>query len=117
MPFKSRKTKLAYSRRYYRENREHHVEQAMIRRTRRRKEIKQWIAEFKIGKSCARCPEADPACLDFHHRRQANKTVEICYVRRRGWSQKRLMQEIAKCDLLCANCHRKEHARQRQSCA
>ena len=111
MPFKNRKTKLAYSRRHYRENRKHHLEQAAIRRTRRRKEIKQWIAEFKSGKSCARCPEADPVCLDFHHRR--NKTVEIASVHRLGWSRKRLMKEIAKCEILCANCHRKEHAKRR----
>lgn len=57
---------------------------------------------------CIKCGEKHPACLDFHHRDGlANKLGDIATMRRFG--MKRLRAEIAKCDVLCANCHRKHH--------
>lgn len=68
-----------------------------------------WYQELKTGKTCKRCPENHPACLDFHHRDPTTKVAEISVMVRDGVARKIIMAEIAKCDLLCANCHRKEH--------
>ncbi len=61
---------------------------------------------------CSRCEESDLACLDFHHR-DGGETKEghIGYIRR--FSIERILAEIAKCDVLCANCHRKHHRDER----
>jgi len=63
---------------------------------------------------CIRCTEKHPACLDFHHRDgKKNKLGHIGFIRRFGLD--RLYAEIAKCDVICANCHRKLHWDERQS--
>lgn len=61
---------------------------------------------------CKLCGEKDQACLDFHHRDPLEKDGHIGQFRHFG--MKRLKAEIAKCDVLCANCHRKYHRDERQ---
>ena len=63
--------------------------------------------------ACVRCGESDPICLDFHHRDEGTKHLAIAAAVRK-WPLKRVMQEIEKCDILCANCHRKLHAERRE---
>lgn len=62
---------------------------------------------------CVSCGETDVACLDFHHRDPETKEGHIGEFRKFG--MKRLLTEIAKCDVLCANCHRKHHRDERQN--
>lgn len=62
---------------------------------------------------CLRCPEKHPACLDFHHRDGNTKLGHIGVIRRFG--KQKLLDEIAKCDVLCANCHRKHHHNERHA--
>ncbi len=69
------------------------------------KRRKMW--KIKSERGCARCPERDPRCLDFHHRDKSTKSFTIGKLTRGlGWVK--LLEEIAKCECLCANCHRKE---------
>lgn len=56
---------------------------------------------------CLCCPELDPACLAYHHRPGEKKISSVSALR--NGSTKRVLAEIAKCDLLCANCHAKIH--------
>lgn len=35
----------------------------------------------------------------------SDKEIDISRAIRAGWSQKRIETEIAKCELVCANCH------------
>lgn len=58
---------------------------------------------------CLHCPETDPRCLDFHHRDPETKKFGICRAANSGYSLEALINEIEKCDLICANCHRKHH--------
>lgn len=76
---------------------------------RRLQRLKDWLAEFKAASACARCGEDHPATLDFHHRDPAAKDFNLSNVSAYGWSLERIQAEIAKCEVLCANCHRKEH--------
>ena len=65
--------------------------------------------EFKKTLSCEKCGENEPSCLDFHHKDSKQKSFTISEsVAQVGWD--RLMEEIKKCAVLCANCHRKLHA-------
>lgn len=74
----------------------------------RRLKIVVWFNEYKSSCSCA-CGENDPICLDFHHKNVNNKVLEISNAVSNGWSLQKLQAEIAKCKVVCANCHRKIH--------
>lgn len=53
--------------------------------------------------------------MDFDHRNPIDKDVDIATGIARGWSEARLLAEMAKCDLVCANCHRNRTHQQRIS--
>lgn len=59
----------------------------------------------KVG-GCTQCSEKEPAVLDFHH--LGDKDVNVSTML--AMSRIRILAEIAKCIVLCANCHRKVHA-------
>lgn len=46
----------------------------------------------------------DPICMDFDHRPGTVK--KFCIGTRLQLSMERILTEIAKCDIVCANCHR-----------
>jgi hypothetical protein len=56
-------------------------------------------------KPCVDCGVKYPTCvMDFDHLPQFKKSFEISSAN--GGSIKRIMDEIAKCELVCSNCHR-----------
>ena len=65
-----------------------------------------WLREYKKILWCNRCGEAHPGTLQFHHSGGKEKNIGSVGM---TWSEKRLMIEINKCEVLCANCHAKEH--------
>lgn len=74
-----------------------------------KKLIRDFIRNLKKTLKCSRCPENFWACLDFHHRDPSHKEFRIGWAVDRTLSKSRILAEIDKCDVLCANCHRKEH--------
>lgn len=75
----------------------------------RKVEIKKWLIGYKKSVSCIKCGEKNAACLQFHHRNPDDKKMEIATALANGWCIKRILTEIEKCDVLCANCHQKIH--------
>jgi|WetSurMetagenome_2_1015567.scaffolds.fasta_scaffold72221_4 hypothetical protein len=75
----------------------------------RRLKIREWFQQYKETLKCSKCGESHIACLDFHHHDSSKKEVNISEAIWRGWSIKRIMEEIEKCDILCCKCHRILH--------
>ena len=63
--------------------------------------------------ACLYCGEARKPCLDFHHINPTDKDQTVSEATARGWSNARLLREIKKCLVVCANCHRWLHATER----
>jgi len=86
-------------------------EEARIQNKERRKENKKakrkYLWEYKAKHGCVRCGEKHPICLGFHHKDKSKKESDVSSLIDRGW--KRLKDEIAKCDVMCDNCHKKLH--------
>jgi hypothetical protein len=58
---------------------------------------------------CGRCGFADFRALEFHHRQRGEKDSNVSDMVRGAMSLENIRQEISKCIVLCANCHRIEH--------
>ena len=73
--------------------------------------FKSKIDDDKLSKGCDRCGYNKCAvALEWHH---PNKDKEVnpadLLTNRTIKSYERYLDEISKCELLCANCHREEH--------
>lgn len=61
-----------------------------------------------LGGCCNRCGYTKcKAALHCHHIDESTKHPS--WTSMRYWNWKRLKEELAKCELLCANCHAEEH--------
>ena len=73
-----------------------------------------WFLEYKKTLVCEMCGHGHPpSVLDFHHTDEKTKTMAVSQMVNEGYSQKRILAEIDKCMVLCANHHRELHSNQR----
>lgn len=79
--------------------------QLYIDRTKeRRQELRDFVNQLK-DKPCTDCGiKFHPAAMDFDHLN--NKEFEISKMILNGRSKEAILKEIAKCELVCSNCHR-----------
>lgn len=71
--------------------------------------LSDWFLELKSRLECSECGEDHPRCLDFHHKDSSTKVLAVSTMVLSGFSKETILDEINKCDVLCSNCHRKEH--------
>lgn len=94
----------SYKIKYYNHNRQSHYD----RNNKTKEMLKLFITEIKQS-GCTICKETCIPCLEFHHLDPKEKDKDVSSLYLFG-SKKRLKEEIDKCVLLCACCHRKVHA-------
>jgi hypothetical protein len=100
----------AYGREHYEANRQRYIDQARAQKQRLALERSRWLIEFFKENPCADCGESDPVVLEFDHLR--DKAFDIGHsLPYRNWQS--IVDEIAKCDVVCRNCHRRREARRK----
>jgi len=94
--------------RYYRGHRA--AQKARLRRNTaaRRQENHRRAIEYLSVHPCADCRETDIVVLQFHH--LGHKMANVSALIAAGASWASVQAEIAKCEVLCANCHRLQTA-------
>jgi hypothetical protein len=70
-----------------------------------RERNRHYVYSYLAQHPCVDCGEDRIGALEFDHVR-GNKLDTICNMVRHANSLERIQQEIAKCDVRCANCHR-----------
>lgn len=66
---------------------------------------REFMAQVKLQSGCVDCGYNEYACaLDFDHRPGETKTRNIASMV--GFSLDKIIEEMSKCDVVCANCHR-----------
>jgi|LakMenE01Jun11ns_1017448.scaffolds.fasta_scaffold9887178_4 hypothetical protein len=76
--------------------------------SRKRKQIKKDLVEYKGGK-CENCGyDKCVAAMDFHHKNPEEKDFALSS-KGSTHSWKKITEEADKCSLLCSNCHRELH--------
>lgn len=68
-----------------------------------------WFKEYRQRLKCKECNEKRWYVLDFHHKDSSNKEMSICRMVNSHFSIDRILKEMKKCKILCANCHRTLH--------
>lgn len=67
-----------------------------------------FVTAYKLTRGCVDCGQSDPLVLDFDHVR-GKKLGRVSSMRAQGWPLPTIIKEIEKCELRCANCHRRRH--------
>lgn len=99
-----------YRKNHYENNKSKYIKKAI----KYRNEVIQWFIGIKSKLHCENCKEKRHWVLDFHHRDRKKKEYTIGSIVAKG-SKKKLLQEIKKCIVLCSNCHRDLHYRERNN--
>ena len=90
---------------WYYENQDRQKENVRRNNQNYREQARQYVFQYLLVHPCSSCGEPDPRVLEFHH--EGNKESEVSRLMGRGASLDALKAEMAKCTVLCANCHRK----------
>jgi len=109
MPFKNRVKQLAAQQAHYNANKRQYRKRQLdvIQRNR------MYVWQYLKDKFCIVCGENDPIVLEFDHRNRKTKETTISRaIKHRKFSLIRLQKELDKCDVLCANCHRRKTSKQ-----
>ena len=97
----------AYKREHYLAHRGRYIEQARERKTRVARQRIEYLLGYFRDHPCSDCGEDDPLVLEFDHRGDKEFTIGRA-LRDRNWEA--ILDEIAKCEVVCANCHRRRTA-------
>jgi len=98
----------AYTKDWYHKNREKQIAAAYVRRVRTAKNLGRRIRDYLGDHPCVDCGESDPDVLDFDHLRDKRANVSRLVHVAVSWEM--VLAEIAKCEVRCANCHRRRTA-------
>jgi hypothetical protein len=103
-----RPCRAAYKQEHYRSNRRRYIEQAGIRKKALVAERFEYLIAYLREHPCVDCGESDPMVLEFDHLRDKKFSISQG-LQSRNWQS--VLDEIAKCEVVCANCHRRRSAR------
>lgn len=89
----------------------HGTPEARIARAKKYQDRNRTLIDAAKATGCVDCGERDERCLDLDHVR-GTKVKNVSEML--GCSVPRLLEEIAKCEVRCANCHRKRTVERRE---
>lgn len=101
--------KKQYNATYYTLTKDRHNPSRAERRRQAKAEATARVIEYLREHPCVDCGEADIVVLDFDHQR--DKEVGVSELVGAGAPWERILAEIEKCEVVCANDHRRRTAR------
>lgn len=99
---------------HYLKYKDSYLLRARTRRERLRTIFRANMLEFMSGKGCLDCGENDIRVLELDHISPENKSFSVSQAVKLGYSWDEVLVEIEKCQILCANCHKRRTAQQYQ---
>ncbi len=96
-----------YKQQHYAANKVRYIENAATYRRQMAIERTDWLLEFFLANPCADCGETDAVVLEFDHLWDKKFSIASNFYTK-PWDD--ILEEIAKCEVVCANCHRRRTA-------
>src|SRR4051812_48540847 len=100
----------AYGREHYEANKQRYIAQAAVVKRRLALERTRFLLDFFETHPCVDCGETNPVVLEFDHLRDKSFSIGGKLTTHK-WQA--ILDEIEKCDVVCANCHRIRTAKRR----
>lgn len=95
---------------HYQAHKEDYKARAKVARRKNRVDNQPRLLEYLREHPCVDCGEKDPIVLHFDHI-GADKLDDVSRMLHTGDFWKKILREIAKCEVVCANCHMRRTAR------
>jgi hypothetical protein len=95
-------------RNHYSRNKKYYKDKAKKRRMGIREAHFKYIGSYLQSNPCVDCGEKDVLVLEFDHKDRHYKNFNVSYLIMKCESHKILAEEVEKCDVRCANCHRRK---------
>lgn len=108
----TREEKREYDRKWYHRNKERIGPKKNKDQKNRSDKRRKLVLDYLRLNPCVDCGEKDPIVLEFDHKYPNSKLNNIASLITGQYSEKVILDEIAKCDVRCANCHRRKTAKQ-----
>lgn len=109
--FNEKEWQKAYQKNRYESNKEYRIKKSDESLARKR----EWFTDLVSKLSCEECGFNHPGALDFHHIDPTEKDRSISRMVYNKVSKEKILLEISKCKVLCANCHRILHWKERNN--
>ncbi|HEX6621326.1 MAG TPA: helix-turn-helix transcriptional regulator, partial [Solirubrobacteraceae bacterium] len=93
---------------YFRERGDIHRRQSYAAKLARQRALSAQVLDHLRHHPCVDCGEADPVLLEFDHLHE--KTASISVLLSQAATSKAIEAEIARCEVVCTNCHRRRTA-------
>jgi|SRR5688572_17552848 len=109
MAYKDKEKQLQYQKDWYNRNKERHTKNVRKNDAIYKQNCRDYITSYLLEHPCIDCGEADIVVLDFDH--LGNKEGNVADLLHRSASLEKIKKEISKCEVRCANCHRRKTAK------
>ncbi len=95
---------------HYNNNRQYYLVKANKRNSLLRKKLNNYLLQYLLSHPCVDCGINDPTLLEFDHKGTIPKFKAVSQLVRAQFSIEKIRREIDKCEVRCANCHRRKTA-------
>jgi hypothetical protein len=97
---------------YYHKHGSKYRQKAVERNRRLKVQTRNLMLEYLKDKRCSHCGINDRRVLEFDHIDASTKSFSIASAITSTYSWNKILDEIEKCQILCANCHKIKTARE-----
>lgn len=108
---KCKECKRLYDNQFYKDNKHKYAKSRKAGRRVYRLKMQSIAWEYLTSHPCIDCGESDPVVLEFDHKSKTHKSCNVSLLAR-FFGEEKIRAEINKCEVRCANCHRRKTAKQ-----
>ena len=111
MTYRDKAKQLQYQKDWYYKNKERHIKNVRKNEARYTEWARNFVISYLSEHPCIDCGEADIVVLDFDHI-QGKKSKNVSDMLHNNNSLNKIKEEVEKCVVRCANCHRRKTVRE-----
>lgn len=105
-----RECQKVYRKQHYLDNKDRCKSQTAAGKAQRAAAAKKYVWQYLLAHPCVDCGESDPVVLEFDHQDPSTKDYNVSAMVSGSYTLETVKREISKCDVRCANCHRRKTA-------